>query len=294
MRLYNDIIISGNKAVAKSYAKINLTLDVLSRRENGYHDVCMVMQTINLYDTVTVVKKNEGIALSISNDELPTDGRNIAYKAAEIFFNECGINGGAEINIDKNIPIAAGLAGGSSNAAAVICALNLLYETNLDDDQLIRIGTKLGADVPFCIIGGTCLCKGIGEEITEIDNDIVADLLIVKPEQGISTAEIYKEIDNHTNLKHHDTKAMIDAVKNGNINEVSALLSNVMESVTINRLPEINKIKQTMSENGAIGTLMSGSGPTVYGIFENKNIALTAGKAFADKYSDIYITRTYN
>ncbi len=294
MRLYNDIIISDDKAIAKSYAKINLTLDVLSKRDNGYHDVCMVMQTINLYDTVTVIKQKDGINLTVNSNELPIDDKNIAYKAAEVFFKECNISGGASIHIEKNIPIAAGLAGGSSNAAAVLCALNLLYETNLDDDELIRIGTVLGADVPFCIIGGTCLCEGIGEKITELDNSIVADLLIVKPKQGISTAEIYKEIDSHTNIQHPDTKGVLNAIKAGNKEKLASLLSNVMENVTIKRLPEISEIKQLMRRNGAIGTLMSGSGPTVYGIFTDKNIAITAGKAFSDKYSDVFITRTYN
>ena len=294
MRLYSDIIISGNKAIAKSYAKINLTLDVIAKRIDGYHDVSMVMQSINLYDNITVIRKEKGIKLSISGAELPLDGNNIAYKAAEVFFTECGITGGADIHIEKNIPIAAGLAGGSSNAAAVLCSLNLLYNTKLSDNELIRIGTMLGADVPFCIIGGTCLSEGIGEKLTEIDSSIVVDLLLVKPNDGISTARIYSEIDSHSDIIHPDTESMINAIQKGDIYRISTLLSNVMENVTVNHLPEITDIKDLMSANGAIGTLMSGSGPTVYGIFKSKADAMKASVEFTGKYCDVFVTRTYN
>lgn len=294
MRIYNDFIICNNKIIAKSYAKINLTLDVVSRRDNGYHDVEMVMQTVNLYDTVTVEKCSEGIILNVNSPMLPTDERNIAYKAASLFFSECKISGGALISIDKNIPIAAGLAGGSSNAAAVLCSLNILYGTNLPDEELARLGLLLGADVPYCIYGGTCLAEGIGERLTELKGIPPVYVLLVKPEKGVSTAEIYHTIDSSENLLHPDTKGMLEAIEKSDIYIISRYLSNIMENVTSKINPEIKEIKSEMIEAGAIGAVMSGSGPTVFGFFENLNTAKSAAEVFSKKYSEVFITRTYN
>ncbi len=294
MRLYDDIIVSGNRAIARSYAKINLTLDVTGKRDNGYHDVRMIMQTLSLFDLVIVDKEREGIAVSTNIKHLPTGEKNIAWKAAKLFFDELGIFGGAKILIHKNIPIAAGLAGGSGNAAAVLCALDKLYNTNLPLEKLLKMGEKLGADVPFCIIGGTVLAEGIGEIMTELPSFPKTDILLVKPPVSVSTAKIYEEIDSLENPIHPDTDGMIDAIKNGDIDAVSKKLSNIMEDVTVSEAPEILKIKEDLIKMGAKGALMSGSGPTVYGIFDNFEKAKIAHDEFSKTYKETFLTKTYN
>ncbi|MDO4618646.1 MAG: 4-(cytidine 5'-diphospho)-2-C-methyl-D-erythritol kinase [Clostridia bacterium] len=293
MRLYDDIFVSGDRAVARSYAKINLTLDVISRRENGYHDVKMIMQTLSLFDLV-IVDKDKTISVSTNIKSLPTNEKNIAWKAAKLFFDETGISSGAKILIHKNIPIAAGLAGGSGNAAAVLCALDRLYNTSLSLEKLLKMGEKLGADVPFCILGGTVLAEGIGEIMTEITPIKKTDILLVKPPVSVSTQKIYEAIDSHTDLKHPDTDGMISAIDDGDLDKISQKLSNIMEDVTVLEAPEILKIKEKLLKIGAKGALMSGSGPTVYGIFENFETAKKAHDEFSKEYKETFLTKTYN
>ncbi|MBE7016306.1 MAG: 4-(cytidine 5'-diphospho)-2-C-methyl-D-erythritol kinase [Ruminococcaceae bacterium] len=290
--LYNDIIITGRRAIAKSYAKINLSLDVLGKLENGYHEVEMVMQSLTLFDLIIVDRQKYDIQIKTNCSFLPNDNRNIAFKAAEVFFEKTGIKGGAKILIHKNIPVSAGLAGGSGNAAAVLCALNLLYNAKLTDNELLSIGLELGADVPYCIMGGTKLAKGIGEVITEIAPLKKVPVLLVKPYEGISTGEIYKAIDSEKNILHPDTRAVIEAIEAGNIEKLCASMGNIMEPVTSARVPDISHIKDKMLSFGAMGSIMSGSGPTVFGIFPDVESAKHAHDYFIRKYQQVYLTST--
>lgn len=294
MRLYNDIVITGDRAIARSYAKINLTLDVLAKRSSGYHDVAMIMQSLTLFDLLIVDKAAQDIQISCNLKYLPCDERNIAYKAAALFFEETGIDAGARILIHKNIPVAAGLAGGSGNAAAVLCALDLLYGTHMGDEKLCGLGTKLGADVPFCILGGTQFAEGIGEKLSELHGMPKLYTLLVKPAVSVSTAYIYSEIDSAKGLVHPDNPAMIKAIKNGDISGICGGLSNIMEGVTAKLHPVIDEIKQELIDAGAQGALMSGSGPTVFGLFDDAKTAKAACDSFSKRYKEVYFTKTYN
>lgn len=294
MSLFDDIIITGNRAILKSYAKINLTLDITGKRDNGYHDVKMIMQTVNLFDLIIVDKKRGGISLKSNLSYLPTDEKNIAYKAALLFFEKSGIDGGASILIHKNIPVAAGLAGGSGNGGGVLCALNALYDFPFSEEEILKMTVVLGADVPYTIKCGTCLSEGIGEILTPLNDAPKMNILLVKPPINISTAEVYKEFDESTEISHPDTDKMILAIKNGDIKGISENLSNVLESVTVKNNPVISGIKEKMIKNGAIGALMSGSGPTVFGIFEDEKLAKASADSFYKQYKEVYICKTLN
>ena len=292
MNLTNDIIITRSRAIAKSYAKINLTLDVLGKLDNGYHEVKMVMQPLNLFDLILIKKAPGGIVVKTNVPGLPCDEKNIAYKAADLFFNETGIKGGVSIKITKNVPIAAGLAGGSGNAAVVLCALNLLYNTNLSNDKLLKMGLMLGADVPYCIENVTSLAEGIGEKLTTLSQIPGIPVVLVTPPISISTGDIYSRIDSAENLPEIDTDGMISAIKEKDIKKIGATLSNVMETVTINDCPEIASIKRKMVEFGAYGSVMSGSGPTVFGIFPDNISAKEACDFFSKRYERTFLTHT--
>lgn len=292
MQLSNDIIITGKRAIARSFAKINLTLDVLERLENGYHRVEMIMQSLNLFDLIIIDKQKSGISLKTNLKNLPTDEKNIAYKAADLFFTKTGIMGGVKILIHKNIPVAAGLAGGSGNAAAVLAALNLLYNARLSEKELLEMALFLGADVPYCLSGGTQLAEGIGEKLTRLPPIENLPVVLVKPNIGISTTEIYRKIDSATNLSHPDTSGMLTAIAEGDIVKIADKLSNIMETVTSDDCPEIVEIKKKMKDFGAIGAAMSGSGPTVFGIFPDEASAKTACDSFSEKYREVFLTHT--
>ena len=276
----------------RARAKINLTLDVTGRREDGYHTVEMVMQSIALHDTVRVTaihgeKKPRGIVLSCSLPFLPTDERNLAYRAAELFYKETGaLLETCEIHIEKRIPVAAGLAGGSTDAAAVLRALNALHTAGLTDDELCEMGLKLGADVPFCLRGGTMLAQGIGEELSLLPDMPHCWVVLCKPPFAVPTKEVYQEIDSVDILEHPDNK--------GDYEGVCAYLSNVMETVTAAKRRQIGEIKSFLAENGADGTLMSGSGPTVYGLFSDESRAKTAAKMLRRRFADTFLTETCN
>lgn len=292
--LYDDIIITGHRAIARSYAKINLTLDVLKKLENGYHEVEMIMQSLSLFDLIIVDKQHYGIGIRTNVKFLPNDSSNIAYKAAELFFKHTGIKGGCKILIHKNIPVSAGLAGGSGNAAAVLCSLNLLYNAHLGDDELLRLGLELGADVPYCIMGGTKLAKGIGEVISDLPPIKKLPVLLVKPKDSISTAEIYNAIDYAEDIVHPDTRAVIAAIKSGDTEKMCMSMGNIMEAVTADKVKDIKTIKEKMVSFGALGSMMSGSGPTVFGIFPNIEAAKHASDYFSKKYQDVFVTSTLN
>lgn len=286
-----------NSIILKGRAKINLTLDVVGKRENGYHDLEMIMQSINLYDTIYIRKtKMPGVRLKSNYSWLPINEKNIAYKAATLFFKETGINGGVAIEITKRIPVAAGLAGGSTDAAATLVGLNRIYETGLSREQLMEMGLKLGADVPFCIARGTMLAEGIGEELTPLVAMPYTYLVLVKPPISASTAVVYKNLDINNIKRHPDTQTVIKALEQGNVQEIAKNMANVLEEVTIGMYPEIEDIKQDLMKHGAMGSMMSGSGSAVFGLFETKEAAIKASKYFKNQLGmrEVYVTTTFS
>ncbi len=261
----------------EAHAKINLALDVTGKRPDGYHDVKMIMQSIKLCDRVIIEKTEvEGVTLKCDLDWLPCGKGNLAYDAAELFFERTGIRAGVSIFLEKHIPVAAGLAGGSTDAAAVLRGLNELFETGLSTDQLCEMGLRLGADVPYCITGGTALAEGIGEKLTKLPDAPLFHALLVKPDASASTKEIYGRLVLDEKTKHPDVDGMIRAIEAGDYLGISSRLGNVLEPVTRELCPEIVKIEQAMKSFGAEGTLMSGSGPTVFGLFTDSARATAA------------------
>ena len=255
----------------RALAKINLGLDVMGRRENGYHDVRMVMQTIYLYDNVTLTKTEEpGIQLQTNLFYLPVDEKNIAYKAAKLLMDEFQIKEGVHITLDKHIPVAAGMAGGSSNAAAVLVGMNRLFKLGLSEQDLMERGVSLGADVPYCVMRGTVLAEGIGELLTPLAPLPKCYILVAKPAISVSTKTVYEKLDAHEIEEHPDIDGVIAGLDEGNLMQVAKSMGNVLERVTIEDYPIIQEIKDAMREAGALNAMMSGSGPTVFGIFEDK------------------------
>ncbi len=252
----------------KAYAKINLGLDVIRRREDGYHELDMIMQTVGMYDVLTFTKSAKpGIRLQSENRMIPTDERNLVYKAAAWLFSEYSLAGGLEIALKKRIPVAAGMAGGSSDCAATIKALNCLYGLNLTKEEMEKIGVKFGADVPYCIMGGTVRAEGIGERLTPLADTPRCHVLLVKPPVRVSTKMVYENLNANALTRHPDISGIAAAIENGDLKAMAERLENVLETVTVKEFPVIQAIKQRLEETGAIRALMSGSGPTVYGIF---------------------------
>lgn len=276
----------------KAYAKINISLDVVGKREDGYHLLKMIMQTIDLYDYINIKKYDNGIKLACNKAYVPTDERNLAYKAADLFINTYDIDGGVEIYLKKNIPVAAGLAGGSTDAAAVLKAMRNLYKPEISDDELMKLGLKIGADVPYCIVGGTALCEGIGEKITKLSTFRDHILIVVKPSFGVSTKEVYKNLDISKINKHPDTELLIKSMEEENLFRVSKNMKNVLENVTLRKHIIIKNIKKELLDMGAMGALMSGSGPTVFAFFEDILKAQICYDKIKKKYKEVFITRT--
>ena len=261
----------------KALAKINLGLDVLGRRENGYHDVKMVMQTIYLYDNVTISKTEEpGIQIESNLFYLPVDENNIAYKAAKKLMDEFQIQEGVRIVLEKHIPVAAGMAGGSSNAAAVLVGMNRLFSLGLSQEDLMERGVSLGADVPYCVMRGTVLAEGIGEILTPLPPLPKCYVLIAKPGISVSTKQVYEKLDSKEIEEHPDIDGILDGLEHGDLRKIANSMGNVLEKVTIEDYPIIEDIKRTMKEAGALNAMMSGSGPTVFGLFEDKKAAMEA------------------
>lgn len=261
-----------------AYAKINLGLDVVRRLENGYHEVRMIMQTVDICDSLTFTKKEEGIHLVVDNSEIPADENNLIYKAARLMYDTYGLEGGVEIRLQKKIPVAAGMAGGSADAAATFRGINELFRVGASEAKLQELGVKIGADVPYCIMGGTALSEGIGEILTPLPTPPECFVLVAKPDIFVSTAFVYQNLHVENLTRHPDIDGMIEAIKTGSLYGVTDRMENVLETVTVREYPIIDKIKQIMKENGALNALMSGSGPTVFGIFEKKE---TIEKAYA-------------
>lgn len=281
----------------KALAKINLGLDVIGKRDNGYHDVRMVMQTIYLYDNVTIQKTEKpGIHLQTNLFYLPVDENNIAYKAAKMLIEEFGIKEGVKIILDKHIPVAAGLAGGSSNAAAVLVGMNRLFGLGLSEQELKDRGVKLGADVPYCIMRGTALAEGIGEELTSLAPLPKCYVLIAKPPISVSTKVVYEKLDSHEIENHPDIDSLIEGLEAADLEKVAAAMGNVLENVTIELHPVIAEIKEMMTQSGAIGAMMSGSGPTVFGIFNDRKLGKQAQKEIRRKglAKQVYLVNVHN
>lgn len=277
------------KIEVKAYAKINLMLDIVSTRTDGYHDLFMIMQSIGVYDTITVEKiSGKNIELTCNIDDIPLDEKNIAHKAATAFFKENNIKDrGIRIDIKKRIPHAAGLAGGSADGAGVIVALNKLYNTNLTEDELCRIGVKIGADVPFCIKGGTLLAQGIGDVLNKVKPLRQCSIVIAKPDFGVNTGKAYHQFDESGKVHTPDKFGMLCAMQSRDLNLICSKMENVFEQFI--EVPNRIDIKQIMRKNGAIGTCMSGSGPTIFGIFKNKEDALSAVEPLKAYAKDICV-----
>lgn len=254
--------------IIDSYAKINLGLDILYKRSDGYHEISTIMQQISLNDTLTIREIEEDIVMESNNDSLPLDSTNLVYRAWKILQDKTGINKGIQINIHKRIPIAAGLAGGSSNASAVLKGLNELWNLNLSEKELREIGVELGADVPYCIMGGTALAEGIGEKLTPIKSFGGKLVLLANPGIAVSTVDVYKKLKLQ-GKPQLDIKEIINSIENDDLKSVGNNIINVMEEIVIKEHPIISEIKKDMKSCGAINALMSGSGPTVFGLFDD-------------------------
>ncbi len=266
---------TGKEITEPAYAKINLGLDIVGRRNDGYHLLRMVMQTLSLHDTVTVRVSEgaSGIRTVTDSDLIPDDSHNLAFRAAGLLAEKYHIDDGIEIGIRKRIPVAAGLAGGSSDAAAVLRAMNRLFNLGLDVKDLQKLGLSLGADVPYCIEGGTRLSEGIGEILTPVVPELKGlSVLLIKPDRGVSTKEVYEAFDTLDDVRHPDTEGIIRAIRSGDTPALGRLLGNSLEAVTVRKVPEISRIKGFLREKGAAGVLMSGSGPTVFAIDDGREL----------------------
>ena len=258
----------------RAMAKINLGLDVLRKREDGYHEVRMIMQTIQMYDLLDIRRKKEpGISLSTNLPYIPTDERNLVYKAAKILMDEFQITDGISMKLSKFIPVAAGMAGGSSDAAAVMVGVNRIFHLGLTKKQLMERGVKIGADVPFCIMRGTALAEGLGEVLTPLPAMPHCSLVIAKPKIHVSTKFVYGNLKASELKEHPDIDGQVQALREGSLEQLVAKMGNVLETVTVPAYPVIDEIKRTMLKNDAMGAMMSGSGPTVFGIFEREERA---------------------
>ena len=276
----------------KAYAKINISLDVVGKREDGYHLLKMIMQNIDLYDEITINKIKSGIKIRCNKPFVPTDERNLAYKAAKLFMDTYNIKCGVFIDIVKNIPVSAGLAGGSTDCASVLKIMNKMFDINANEEELMNLGVKLGADVPYCIKGGTALCEGIGEKLTELKGFKDKILVLVKPPFSVSTKEVYKAFRLEKVKIHPQTEEIIYAMDNDNLNFVANNMKNLLENVTIRNNREIIEIKNSFRKLGAIGTMMSGSGPSTFGFFDDMLKAQKCYDELKKKYNDVFITRT--
>lgn len=276
----------------RAYAKVNISLDIVGKRQDGYHLLKMIMQSIDLYDEVIVEKQDKDISIECNKNYVPTDSRNLAYKAAMVFKEKYNIETGVKIKILKNIPVSAGLAGGSTDAAAVLKLMNELFEVNASNKELMELGLKLGADIPYCIQGGTALCEGIGEIITPLEPFKDKIIVLVKPSFGVSTKEVYKNFDMEKVKKHPETEALINAMAQDDLKYVAYNMRNLLENVTLKKHKILINLKEEMNKYGAINSMMSGSGPTVFAFFDDMLKAQKCFEKMKEKYSEVFLTRT--
>lgn len=285
----------------KAYGKINLGLDVLRRREDGYHEVRMVMQTVGLYDRIDLVRKDApGIVVETNLHYLPANENNLAWKAASLLMEEFQVKEGVQIRLRKFLPVAAGMAGGSSDAAAVLFGVNKMFGLGLTRRQLMERGVAIGADVPYCVLRGTALSEGIGEILTPLPPVPQCQVLIAKPAVSVSTRFVYEHLkaDQLRPDQHPDIDGMLEAIRRGDLYGIAGCLGNALETVTIPAYPVIGQIKEQMMERGSIGCLMSGSGPTVFGLFSSPRAAADAYEAFRygpgrELARQVYLTSFY-
>ena len=281
----------------KAYAKINLGLDVVRKREDGYHEVRMIMQTIQLYDRLDIKRTQEpGIQIQTNLSFLPVNENNLIYKAAKLLMDEFSITDGVSVKLDKRIPVAAGMAGGSTDAAAMLIGVNRLFSLGLTKRQLMERGVQIGADVPYCIMRGTALAEGIGEALSPLPPMVKCPVLIAKPSISVSTKFVYQNLKLDDTTIHPDIDRLIDDIKAKNLHDIAAHMGNVLETVTIPNYPVIDEIKKHMLSNGAVGAMMSGSGPTVFGLFDDEDTAKKAYKAMRSSHlaRQVYLTSVYN
>lgn len=286
-----------DKTTQRAYAKINIGLDVLRRRADGYHEVKMIMQTVDIYDELVLERRKQpGIELRMDNSELPSGGDNLICRAADLLFREKEITGGVNISLTKRIPIAAGMAGGSADAAAALRGVNELFDLGYSLKELQALGVGLGADIPYCLAGGTMLSEGIGEILTPLPAPPAAHLVIAKPDVNVSTAFVYGNLHADRLAWHPDIDGMIAALQKGDLDGITGRLGNVLETVTVKAHPVIEQIKELLRKQGAENALMSGSGPTVFGIFKEKETAARAAEAVerGRLAKQIFVTTFYN
>ena len=288
---------SNNDISLKALAKINLGLDVVRRREDGYHEGRMIMQTIQLYDRLDIKRTQEpGIQIQTNLSFLPVNENNLIYKAAKLLMDEFSITDGVSVKLDKRIPVAAGMAGGSTDAAAMLIGVNRLFSLGLTKRQLMERGVQIGADVPYCIMRGTALAEGIGEALSPLPPMVKCPVLIAKPSISVSTKFVYQNLKLDDTTIHPDIDRLIDDIKAKNLHDIAAHMGNVLETVTIPNYPVIDEIKKHMLSNGAVGAMMSGSGPTVFGLFDDEDTAKKAYKAMRSSHlaRQVYLTSVYN
>ena len=281
----------------QAFAKINLGLDVLGKREDGYHEVRMIMQTISMYDQLDMRKSVEpGIHLTTNKKYIPVDENNLVWRAAKLMMDTCGIMEGVSIHLHKVIPVAAGMAGGSSDAAATLVGMNRLFHCGLSKEKLMELGVQIGADVPYCVLRGTALAEGIGEKLTVLPPMPDCWILIGKPGISVSTKYVYTTLDLNTDTVHPDIDGMKKALEDGNLYGITERMGNVLQDVTIPAYPEVERIKEQMKALGAVNAMMSGSGPTVFGIFDNEEKAQEACQKLRESGScqQVFLTVPFN
>lgn len=281
----------------KALAKINLGLDVVRRREDGYHEVRMVMQTIHLFDRLQIARNASGnITMSTNLSFLPTNENNLVYKAAKLLKEEFGIRDGIDVKLYKHIPVAAGMAGGSTDAAAVLYGMNQIFGLGLSREELMQRGVKLGADVPYCVMRGTALAEGIGEKLTALPPMVKCPVLIAKPPVSVSTKFVYENLKLNGETKHPDIERLVADIRAKDLHAIASDMGNVLETVTIPNYPIIAEIKTHMMAHGAICAMMSGSGPTVFGLFDKEDTAAAAYEAMRSSglAKQVYLTSIYN
>lgn len=283
-----------NIITKRAYAKVNLALDVIRRRADGYHEVRMIMQTVDLCDILTFTRQdNPGIVVMTDKEELPGDESNLIYRAAKLVIESYSIREGIKIELQKRIPMAAGMAGGSTDAAAVFHGMNEMFELGMSEDEMCALGVKIGADVPYCIKGGTALAEGIGEILTKLQDAPDCVVLIAKPNIDVSTKYVYENLHAERLNCHPDIDGMRAAIEKGDLRGMAERMGNVLETVTVSACPVISGIKEAMKKRGAWNALMSGSGPTVFGIFEEEEKARAAYNEIMETNlaNQVFITR---
>lgn len=277
----------------RAYGKLNLSLDIVGKREDNYHLVRMIMQTVDLFDVITIKKQTQpGIFLTTNQPDLPTNKDNLIYQAASLILNEFHISNGVCIHLEKNIPVAAGMAGGSADCASTLTGINELFSLGLSKEELQRRAVILGADVPYCILGGTALSEGIGEVLTPVTDVAPCKILLIKPNIDVSTKWVYTTLRWNELTSHPDIDGMIEALNSHSLKAVSDKMENVLETVTIPSHPIIKQIKDKMIELGAINAMMSGSGPTVFGLFPDEEKGKAAYGICKKIYPDFQVEWT--